>query len=50
MDWDAYVHLAFDEIRIAGATSPQVSRRLTAALTTPSCRAAGAHQGARRAG
>jgi len=33
MDWDAYVHLAFDEIRIAGATSPQVSRRLTAALS-----------------
>lgn len=32
MDWDAYVHLAFDEIRIAGATSPQVSRRLAAAL------------------
>ena len=32
MDWDAYVHLAFDEIRIAGARSPQVTRRLTAAL------------------
>jgi len=32
MDWDAYVHLAFDEIRIAGAASPQVSRRLIAAL------------------
>lgn len=32
MDWDAYVHLAFDEIRIAGAQSPQVSRRLIAAL------------------
>lgn len=32
MNWDAYVHLAFDEIRLAGATSPQVSRRLTAAL------------------
>ena len=32
MDWDAYLHLAFDEIRIAGAGSPQVSRRLTAAL------------------
>ena len=28
----AYVHLAFDEIRLAGAESPQVSRRLTAAL------------------
>ena len=32
MDWDAYVHLAFDEIRIAGAGSPQVTRRLHAAL------------------
>jgi uncharacterized membrane protein len=32
MDWDAYLHLAFDEIRIAGAGSPQVSRRLAAAL------------------
>ena len=32
MDWDAYVHLAFDEIRLAGSHSPQVSRRLMAAL------------------
>ena len=32
MDWDAYVHLAFDEIRLAGAQSPQVTRRLSAAL------------------
>ncbi|HEX2363298.1 MAG TPA: DUF2254 family protein, partial [Jiangellaceae bacterium] len=32
MDWDAYVHLAFDEIRLAGAGSPQVPRRLRAAL------------------
>lgn len=32
MDWDAYVHLAFDEIRLAGAASPQVTRRLAAAL------------------
>ena len=32
MNWNAYVHLAFDEIRIAGARSPQVSRRLMAAL------------------
>jgi uncharacterized membrane protein len=31
-DWDAYVHLAFDEIRIAGASSPQIPRRLRAAL------------------
>ncbi len=33
MSWEAYVHLAFDEIRMAGAGSPQVSRRLRAALT-----------------
>jgi uncharacterized membrane protein len=33
MSWEAYVHLAFDEIRMAGAGSPQVSRRLMAALT-----------------
>ena len=33
MTWEAYVHLAFDEIRLAGAGSPQVSRRLKAALT-----------------
>lgn len=32
MDWDAYVHLAFDEIRLAGAGSPQVARRLRSAL------------------
>jgi uncharacterized membrane protein len=32
MDWEAYVHLAFDEIRMSGAGSPQVSRRLHAAL------------------
>ena len=32
MSWEAYVHLAFDEIRMAGAGSPQVSRRLRAAL------------------
>jgi uncharacterized membrane protein len=32
MTWDAYVHLAFDEIRLAGAASPQISRRLLAAL------------------
>ncbi len=32
MDWDDYVHLAFDEVRMAGAGSPQVSRRLKAAL------------------
>lgn len=33
MSWEAYVHLAFDEIRLVGAGSPQVSRRLQAALT-----------------
>jgi uncharacterized membrane protein len=32
MSWEAYVRLAFDEIRIAGARSPQVSRRLMATL------------------
>lgn len=30
--WDDFVHLVFDEIRLVGACSPQVSRRLTAAL------------------
>ena len=33
MSWEDYVHLAFDEIRMAGAGSPQVARRLKAALT-----------------
>jgi uncharacterized membrane protein len=32
LGWDAYVRLAFDEIRLAGAGSPQVTRRLTAAV------------------
>lgn len=32
MTWEAYVHLAFNEIRLVGAGSPQVSRRLKAAL------------------
>src|SRR4029450_7754442 len=32
MDWEAYVHLAFDEIRMTGAGSPQVARRLKSAL------------------
>jgi uncharacterized membrane protein len=32
MDWEGYVHLAFDEIRLAGAGSPPVTRRLRAAL------------------
>ncbi len=32
MDWQDYVHLAFEEIRLAGAASPQVTRRLRAAL------------------
>jgi uncharacterized membrane protein len=32
MSWEDYVHLAFDEIRMAGAGSPQVTRRLLAAL------------------
>jgi len=32
MDWAAYVHLAFDEIRLASTGSPQVTRRMAAAL------------------
>jgi uncharacterized membrane protein len=32
MEWDEFVHLAFDELRLAGASSPQVSRRLINAL------------------
>lgn len=32
MTWENYVHLAFDEIRMAGAGSPQVARRLVDAL------------------
>jgi uncharacterized membrane protein len=32
IDWDGFVRLAFDEIRLAGAGSPQVTRRLRAAL------------------
>jgi uncharacterized membrane protein len=32
LTWDDYVHLAFDEIRMAGAGSPQIARRLRAAL------------------
>jgi hypothetical protein len=35
MSWKAYVHLAFDEIRLAGAHSRHVSRRLVAALQDP---------------
>jgi uncharacterized membrane protein len=30
--WDGYVRLAFDELRLAGASAPQVTRRLRAAL------------------
>jgi uncharacterized membrane protein len=32
MTWEGYVRLAFDELRLAGAGSPQVARRLRAAL------------------
>ena len=32
MTWEGYVRLAFDEVRIAGASSLQVARRLRAAL------------------
>ncbi|WP_051477302.1 DUF2254 domain-containing protein [Arthrobacter sp. Br18] len=33
LQWHGFVRLAFDEIRIAGTESPQVTRRLNAALT-----------------
>jgi uncharacterized membrane protein len=32
LEWDGYVRLAFDEIRLVGASSPQVARRLRAAI------------------
>jgi uncharacterized membrane protein len=32
MSWEAYLRVAFEEIRLAGAGSPQVSRRLKSAL------------------
>ncbi|WP_410594203.1 DUF2254 domain-containing protein [Amycolatopsis sp. lyj-23] len=32
LGWDGYVRLAFDELRLAGAASPQVPRRIFAAL------------------
>jgi uncharacterized membrane protein len=32
LSWDGYVRIAFDEVRLAGAGSPQVARRLRAAL------------------
>lgn len=32
MTWEGYVHLTFDELRMVGAGSPQVSRRLQAAI------------------
>jgi uncharacterized membrane protein len=32
LDWEGYVRLAFYEIRLAGAESPQVARALRAAL------------------
>jgi hypothetical protein len=32
LQWEGFVRLAFEELRHAGAASPQVSRRLTAAL------------------
>jgi uncharacterized membrane protein len=32
LDWDGYVRLAFDELRLAGARVPTVTRRLVAAL------------------
>ena len=32
LDWDGYVRLAFDEIRLAAGPYPQATRRLQAAL------------------
>jgi uncharacterized membrane protein len=32
LGWDGYVRLAFDEIRLAGAGYPQVTRRMCAAI------------------
>jgi uncharacterized membrane protein len=32
LSWDGYVRLAFDEVRLAGERTPQVTRRLMAAL------------------
>ncbi|MET8995786.1 DUF2254 domain-containing protein [Amycolatopsis sp. NPDC004169] len=32
LGWDGYVRLAFDELRLAGAASPQIPRRIFAAL------------------
>jgi uncharacterized membrane protein len=32
VNWDGYVRLAFDEIRLAGASEPQVTRKMCAAL------------------
>ncbi|MEV8378823.1 DUF2254 domain-containing protein [Kribbella sp. NPDC056861] len=32
ISWDGYVRLVFDELRLAGAASPQIPRRLFAAL------------------
>jgi len=33
LDWDGYIRLAFDEIRLAAGCYPQVTRRLEAALS-----------------
>jgi hypothetical protein len=32
LSWEGYVRVAFDELRLVGAGSPQVARRLRAAL------------------
>jgi uncharacterized membrane protein len=32
MTWDRFIHLAFDELALAGAASPQVHHRLLTAL------------------
>ena len=37
VSWDGYVRLAFDEIRLAGASEPQVTRKMCAALADLKC-------------
>jgi uncharacterized membrane protein len=44
LDWDGYVRLAFDEIRLAAAAYPQVTRRLLAALVDLKTVALAQHQ------
>ena len=47
MDWDAYVHLAFDEIRISGAGCPGVTSTAVRARRSHHGRTAGSPSGSR---